>query len=262
MNKIFLVTLALCFFTSFATQAQDINLTAEEKVEWHDNEQKLIAVGNAVVTRADMQIKAQHMEGVYNKAPKADKKAKIKEIHAKEKVEMKTNKVTAYGDTLDYSLEKDTAVLKGSPAKIMTKENSLTAEESIIYYPGQNKAIATGNVTVKEKDNTINSQQMIAYFKENQGSKLEIEKIEMNSSIFINSPKGKVFADSGIYFPDSGLVKLYNNVRIEKDGNTLHGDYAQTNVKTGVSKIISNKQGKSRVHGVFKEQKKDKTDAK
>lgn len=46
-------------FLSFAVcvspvRAEDMELTADNRVEWHQQEQKIVAVGNAVATRKDL----------------------------------------------------------------------------------------------------------------------------------------------------------------------------------------------------------------
>ena len=47
-------------------------------------------------------------------------------------------------------------------------------------------------------------------------------------------------------------IELIGNVSIEKDGNIVYGDKAQTNLKTMVSKLTTNNAKKSRVSGVIK----------
>ncbi len=43
--------LALTIALAFPAHAEDIRLTADDKVEWHQNEQKMVAVGNAIATK-------------------------------------------------------------------------------------------------------------------------------------------------------------------------------------------------------------------
>ena len=39
-------------------RAEKINLVADDRVEWHQNEQKMVAVGNAVASKQDMSVRA------------------------------------------------------------------------------------------------------------------------------------------------------------------------------------------------------------
>ena len=50
--------------------AEEVHLTADERVEWHQNEQKMVAVGNAVATKQDMNIRADRMTAFYETSKK------------------------------------------------------------------------------------------------------------------------------------------------------------------------------------------------
>ncbi len=56
---------------------------------------------------------------------------------------------------------------------------------------------------------------------------------------------------AGIYYPDKGKVYLYENVVINQNGNILKGDKAETDLNTGISKVLS---GQSRVSGIWYEE--------
>ena len=253
--KLLLTTLLLLFSAVFA-YAGDVNITAEQKVEWHQKEQKMVAVGNAVATRDDMNIKSDTLIGYY-KPGSGESKGKISRVEAKGNVRMHSDKADAFGYNLDYDLDKDTAVLLGKPAKIKTEGETITAEENITYYPSQQKAVALGNVEGTDKDgNHIYSDKMIAYFIKGKdgSSNLTLDKVDIFGNVKIVTKDTTVTADKGTYLPQSGLVKLFDNIIINQDGNLLRGDKAETNLNTGISKLLAGS-AKGRVKGVFKEKK-------
>lgn len=259
MKKTLLIT-ALSLLYSLQVQATDVNITADERVEWHQNEQKIIALGNAVATKEDMNIKADKMTAYYEGRAQTTKgQSKIKKVEARGNVKMHSNRADAFGNSMDYDLVKDEILLIGQPAKIVTDKETITAEENITYYPNQQRAIALGNVMATDKDNKIYSDKMIAYFqKVGNTSNLEIQKIEIFGNVKIVSPSANVTADRGVYLPKNSLVKLYDNVIIDQDGNIIKGDKAESNLATGISKMLSgSKNGK--VRGVFKEKSDDKS---
>lgn len=252
--------LALTLFQIFcftSVQASDITLTAEEKVEWHSNDQKIVAVGNAVATKDNMKILADRLVGHYLGKGKTDEKGRISRVEAFGKVEMISDTTRAYGDNLDYDISKDTAVLKGKPAKIATPKETITADDNITYHISDQKAIATGNVTAISNDNRLTADLMVAYFAKGNNAKsgLELDKVEIFNNIKIKTPDAEVIADKGIYYPKTEKVKLYHNITINQNGNSLSGEQAETDLRTGISQMTAGAK-KGRVTGVFKEKKK------
>ena len=245
--------LFIAILLSFNATANDIKLTADEKVEWHQNQNKMVAVGNAVASKDDMTIKAKSMTASYEKI---NGKNAINNVHAIGNVQMFSPKTDAFGDELVYKLKEDLVILTGAPAKIKTEKETITAKDKIIYYPSLEKAIALGDVIATSQDNKIFADKMVALFEKNSKTQnLEINRLDIFDNVRIKTPQADVTADKGTYFPKTGIVELYDNVLINQNGNILKGDKAQTNLNTGVSKITAGKQ--NRVTGVFKETKKE-----
>ena len=166
MQKLFIIP-ALALLIAAPAAAEEVHLTADERVEWHQNEQKMVAVGNAVATKQDMNIRADRMTAFYETSKKGGEKARsnIRDVHAVGGVVMTSPNAKAYGDTMDYDLIKDEMILRGKPvSKIVTNDNkTITATESITYYPSQDKAVALGDVVAKDPENTIYGNKMISF---------------------------------------------------------------------------------------------------
>lgn len=248
--------LLMVIFSAAAVRSADIHITAEERVEWHQKAQKTVAVGNAVATKDDLTVKADILTGYYTSA-KADAKGSISRVTAEGNVRMSSLKAKAFGDNLDYNLAKDEAVLTGRPAKIDTGTETITAEDKITYYPNQQKAIALGRVVAVDKDkNTLYADKMVAYFEKGseKSQNMTLNKVDVFDNVKIITDNATVTADKGTYLPKSGLIKLYDNITINQQGNILRGDKAETDLNSGISKLIS-ASPKQRVRGVFKEKK-------
>lgn len=263
--RISFTSLALLLTLISTAHAEDIHLTADERVEWYRSEQKMVAVGNAVATKQDMNVRADQMTAFYEQAS-GQSGTDIKDVHAIGNVIMSSPSAKAYGDTLDYDLRKDEMILRGKPvAKIITTDNkTITATDNITYYPSQNKAIAIGDVVAKDQDSTIYSNKMVSYFTKNDQGQSSLEKVEIysdNKQIKIVNEQAVVTGEWGLYLPQINKVRIYNNVVINQDGNILHGDYAETDLKTSISRVLSNKKNGKRVSGVFIEKDKDEKKA-
>lgn len=249
--------LALTFLTLFLLlasplKAGNITLDADDKVEYYASEQKLVASGNAVATKDDMKIKAAKLTGFYDPAIKN----KIARIEAAGNVELTSEQAQAFGDNLFYSVKTDSATLKGNPARIKIPDADISAKGSIIYYQTERKAVASDGVIASDnKGNKVFADLMTAWFTEDASNKLILDKIDIEQNLKIVGSDTEVTALRGTYYAQSGKIKLFDDVVISQNGNILKGDTAETDLNTGISKILSG--GKSgRVSGVFKEKKK------
>lgn len=255
MNK-FAAVLSLFLISSLSARAENINIDADQKVEVHQNEQKIIAVGNAVVNKKDNTIYADEMTAFYQKTPAG--KTNFTSVHAKGHVRAVSPTMKAFGNIMDYDLGKEEIILIGTPAKIQnTKGETVSADEKIIYYPKDNRAVATGNVVATDKENNVYSDKMVSYFTKDKDGNMEMDKVNIYDHVKIVTPQAVATSDRGTYFPKKGLVHLYDNVVINQDGNILKGDFAETDLNTGISRMLSKKNSKKRVSGVFREKEKN-----
>ena len=142
------------------------------------------------------------------------------------------------------------------PAKIKTPTEEISANNSITYYPKQQKAIALGDVMAIDKDgNKLYSDIMTAYFEKDTNGQLQMNRVEIDGNVKIITKDAKVTALKGLYLPNIAKVKLFDNVTIYQGENILKGDEAETNLNTGISRLLSQKKN-GRVSGVFKEKKR------
>ena len=200
-----------------------------------------------------MSIKADTLIGYYS--PTA--KNKISRIEALKSVTMTSDQTQAFGDSMIYDVSSDTATLKGKPAKIKTPDAQITSDGDIVFYQSEQKAIAKNNVkAIDHQGNLVNADEMIAYFKKDENNKLILDYIDINDIIKIKTQDADITAKRGTYYANEGKIKLFEDVTITQKGNILRGNMAETDLNTGISKILSGKT--NRVSGIFKETKKTK----
>ncbi len=252
MKKMWLMTL-LVFVRISTAVAYDITITAEKRVEVYQNENKAVAVGNAVAVKPGLTVKGEVLTAFFAKsdAPNSSKQTSITDMTADQKVSVHMTKADAFGEHLEYHVKDDYMVIKGKPAIIKNDKATVSATDNITYYPGKNKAIATGNVVADNGKNKIYSDVMETYFRKDAGGDPVLERVEIPKNPKIVTKDGSVTAKTGIYYPEQGKVYLYENVVINQNGNILNGDKAETDLNTGISKVLS---GKSRVSGVWYEE--------
>ena len=97
---------------------------------------------------------------------------------------------------------------------------------------------------------------MTAYFTKDANDKMILNKIDIEQNVKITSQDTVVTALRGTYYAIDGKIKLFDDVVINQNGNILNGSTAETDLNSGISKILSGAKS-GRVSGVFKEKKKE-----
>lgn len=180
-----------------------------------------------------------------------EKKTSVTDMTAEQNVSLHMEKADAFGERMEYHVKDDYMVIKGKPALIKNDKAKITADGNITYYPGRNKAVARDNVIADNGKNKIYSEVMETYFKKDAEGNPALQRVEIPQNPKIVTQDGTVTAKTGIYYPDKGKVYLYENVVINQNGNILKGDKAETDLNTGISKVLS---GQSRVSGIWYEE--------
>ncbi len=226
----------------------DITIVAKDKVEWHNKEGKMVAIGDAKASNSSVSVSAKKLEGYYDTA--AGKK-QITRVFGYDDVVLVSDSAKGFGDKLEYDIKKDEAILIGAPAVIKTEAETLKAKDKIYYYPTKKEALAKGGVEAQTQDGSkIFAEEMKAYFKASNNSSMELDKVDIFDNIKIVTKDATVNAQKGVYYPQSGEIHLFEDVVIKQGDNVLRGDKAVANVKTGVSKLVAGSKGQ--VKGTFK----------
>lgn len=180
---------------------------------------------------------------------KAERGWGIKDIYA----EGNWGKVTAAG--FEYFKKDNILVLTGNHT-IVTKDGIMSAEKETRFFQTENKAVSRGKAQIKQGKNTLKADKIVSRLK--QGNKQELQKLEAFGNVIIDTPKGKAWGDRGVYNPDSSQIELFDNVRLEQNGNVINGSYAKTDLNTSVSRIVADKQKGERITGTFYNKRKTK----
>ncbi len=112
------------------------------------------------------------------------------------------------------------------------------------------------SVSIVRENNTLTAAHIIAYF--TKGKKQELIKAEALRNVVVTTPKGSARGDRGEYNPQTKMVELFGNVRIEQDGNFIDGEHAETDLTTSVSRIKGGEKTGGRIKGIFFNRRKNK----
>lgn len=238
-----------------------IQVYADDGIEWVSDANRVVARGNAKAIRGGVTVVANVLTAYYRDGPKGNE---IWRLDADGAVTITTATETATGNKATYDLDKAIFVLRGTPAKLVTPTEMVTAKDSLEYWEKPRMAVARGDAFLTNKEKTIKSDTVSAHFKEGAKGSLELSRADAYGHVVLTTPRETVTGDRGDYNVDSGIATVAGSVKITREGNELNGGYAHVNLNTGVSKLFGSapgdKGGDKRARGTFTPEKSDKHD--
>jgi lipopolysaccharide export system protein LptA len=259
------------------SQGGPIEITATDGIEWRQQDQAVIARGDARATRGVVALDADRLIARYRPRggpaqptpPPAAQGAAANPVGASEiwrleaegRVRITSQTERATGERAVYDLDQAVMVLSGQGLALETPDQRITARESLEYWPQRRMAVARGGAVVTTSDNRrIAADTLVAYFAEGPapgqqspaqaapgarpgglpgGEGSRIERVEAFGSVEIRTPEEVVRGERGAYAPPTGLATLSGGVRITRGDNQLNGQEAIVDLRSGVSRLVS-----------------------
>lgn len=277
MTRAFLsiLLILLIWINAPHVQAQDVQIgsgdepleiVADESLEWKRAEQLFIARRNAVATQGDASVAGQVLTAYYREGNGKD--MEIYKVTADTDVKITSRDSIAYGDHADYNLDEGLAVLTGQDLKLVTPEQTITAQDRFEYQVTAGRVIAVGRPRVIRPKpqgggtDTLDSDELIATLKDNSEGKRVVDVIEAKGNVVITTPTEVVKGAYGIYRAGTNKAELSGGVTITRGPNVLEGEKAIVDLTTNTSQVFGSPIEGGRVRGVFypgSEKKQDQT---
>jgi lipopolysaccharide export system protein LptA len=254
------------------TQGGPIEITSTDGIEWRQQDQVVIALGNARAERAGVVIAADRLIARYRPrggAPAAPPPAgganpaagsEIWRLEAEGSVRITSQTERATGARAVYDLDQAVMVLSGQGLGLETPDQRITARDSLEYWPQRRMAVARGAaVVITSDDRRIAADTLVAHFAEPatpgqpapapqparpgalpgpaEGSR--IERVEAFGGVEIRTPEEVVRGARGAYSPQTGLARLDGGVRITRGDNQLNGEEAIVDLRSGVARLVA-----------------------
>lgn len=224
-----------------------IEITADQGIDWDKNNHVYIARGNARVTRGQQTIIADRITAYHR--GEGTNKSDIYRVDAEGSVRIANGDSVMTGDRLVYDNDNKVARLTGRNLSVSNPDSHMTARDSIEYWDEKRLAVARGNVVLVKRGEEMRADQVVAYFEPKDGSepgpkargssgKQRVARLEGYGNVYIASCKGYAHADKGLYDPNTGTAVLTGNVRLTRGREQLNGDTVEMNTKTGYSRVI------------------------
>jgi lipopolysaccharide export system protein LptA len=233
-------------FSSKAGEDQ-LDITADKSLEWHEQERVYIATGHAKAKKGDVTIEADILKAYDRKKP--DGNSEVWRLTAQGNVRVTGKTQNATGETAEYDIDTKKAILKGNNLSFTTDTDKVTARDSLEYWEVENRAIARGDALAIRQDRQVRADTLVAQFKKNTKGNLVSDSMTAKGNVHITSAKDAVICDEALYQVEANSAILTGNVFITQGTNQLKGDKVEANFKTGMSKIMNT--GTGRVHALI-----------
>ena len=115
-----------------------IEIYAEQGIEWHKNDNKYLAIGNAIAKSGKMSVKSDRIEAFYEEQDNSGMNIKLVKAH-KEVVVTDENLKIVGGKLAEYNLKKDYFSIFGKKLILTSKDNKLESKEK--WNTGEKKAL-------------------------------------------------------------------------------------------------------------------------
>jgi len=215
-------------------------IQADDALEWHQNEKTYVARGNAVYKRGDLTVKADLLTAYYRELP--DKSTEIFSATAEGHVLITRGDTTsATSGKAVYDVDAQTVTLTGGNLKFVNNDDVITATDSMQYRQAEDVAIARGNATaVRAKEQkTLRADTLIGHFAPNEKGDKELSLVDAEGNVRLTTATDVVTGDTGRYDVKKQFATINDNVHMTRGGNQLNGDYAEVDMASGVSKLLT-----------------------
>jgi len=266
---------------------QPVEILADQGIEWYRDEQRYIARGNASAKQGETTVYGDVLTAYYR--PNADGGTSIFRYESEGHVRIVSPNQTAVGDKGVYDVDTGVLVLTGRALKLTTPTETVTARDSLEYWEGRQVAVARGDAVVVTTDRRMTGDILTAYFVDNktnpppptrnsnppsrggqakprtassqgdQGTN-RLQRIEGFGHVMVSTATDIVRGDRGVYNADTGIALMAERVRITRGQDQLDGDFAEVNLNTGLSRLLTraDSEGKAaQVRGMFVPQQAD-----
>lgn len=241
-------------------KGEPLEITADESLEWHRNENFFQAKKNVKAVQGQTTLNAALLTAKYREGKNGSMEIYAIEADGSVRIDSAENK--AYGDKATYDIDKGYAVMTGKNLKLVSPDQTVTARDRFEYWVSEGKLTAIGNAVAIRAEDRLEASKIVAFFEEDAKGQRSLKRLEAHENVVITTPTEVLKGDKAVYTADTNEAELLGNVTIMRDPNILQGERAVVDLNTNISRIFGGNTGKSgggRVRGVFFPGSEEKT---
>ncbi len=223
--------------TNFDNNNEPIEIFADDGIEWHKNKNKYVALGNAKALSGNLSVESDKIEAFYKENESSD--MNITEVKAKKNVVVKDKKMKITGgEYAEYKILKDYFLITGKNIILTSEKNILKSNKKLEYWRSKNIAIATGKAEAKKDNEFLVLADKLVWYLQEKNQKTTVKKLLGFDNVSIKTNNEVAFSDKAIYNNETEICKLFGNVKLQRGESFLIGEYAEVDLKNGISKLL------------------------
>jgi lipopolysaccharide export system protein LptA len=250
-----------------------MTIEADQGIEWQQTNHVYIARGHATAKRGNGTVTADTLTAHYRPAAKAqagsqqsdtgktdvlNSGSQIYLVEADGHVELSGETQHAFGDHGVYDIDAGTMVLTGKNLRLETKQDTVTARDSLEWHDKEQLAVARGDALAIRDQKRIRANVMTAEVTRDDKGAQHIRRIDAEGDVIVNSQDQTGRGDSGVYNVDTGITTLIGHVKLNRGENELRGQYAVVDMNKSIYRLLGAPPSESltssrptRVEGLF-----------
>ena len=223
--------------TNFDNNNEPIEIFADDGIEWHKNKSKYVALGNAKALSGTLSLESDRIEAYYKEEDSSN--MNITEVRAKKNVivQDKKMKITG-GEYAEYKILRDYFLINGKNIILTSEKNTLKSNKKLEYWRSKNIAIATGSAEAKKDNEFVVLADKLVWYLQERNQKTTVKKLLGFNNVSIKTNNEVAFSDKAIYNNETEICKLYGNVKLQRGESFLIGEYAEVDLRSGISKLL------------------------
>ncbi len=240
-----------------------ITIEADQGIEWQQTNHVYIARGHATAKRGNGAVIADTLIAHYrptgnaqsgsgrdaskqadaSKADPLDSGSQIYLVEADGHVELRGETQHAYGDHGVYDVDAGTMVLTGKNLRLETKQDTVTARDSLEWHDKEQVAVARGDAVAIRDNKRLHADVMTAEVTRDDKGAQHISRIDAQGNVTVASQdqNGQIqtgVGDSGVYNVDTGITTLIGHVKLTKGENELRGQYGVVDMNKNIYRLL------------------------
>jgi lipopolysaccharide export system protein LptA len=230
-----------------------MTIEADQGIEWQQTNHVYIARGHATAKRGNGTVTADTLTAHYRPAAKAqagsqqsdtgktdvlNSGSQIYLVEADGHVELSGETQHAFGDHGVYDIDAGTMVLTGKNLRLETKQDTVTARDSLEWHDKEQLAVARGDALAIRDQKRIRANVMTAEVARDDKGAQHIRRIDAEGDVIVNSQDQTGRGDSGVYNVDTGITTLIGHVKLNRGENELRGQYAVVDMNKSIYRLL------------------------
>ena len=114
----------------------------------------------------------------------------------------------------------------------------MSTNEKLEYWRSKNIAIATGKAEAKKDNEFVVLADKLVWYLQEKNQKTTVKKLLGFKNVSIKTNNEVAFGDKAIYNNDTEICKLFGNVKLQRGESFLLGEYAEVDLRSGISKLL------------------------